>query len=287
MRQYHDLLRRILDTGVEKPTRAKLESTGENISAISRFGDQIRFDLREGFPLVTTKRVAFRWVFEELAWFLRGETNVRSLQEKGVTIWDAWQDPDGNLGPVYGWSWRHWGAEWRPDPVPADCGYDQIREVVKDTLEVVADPTASAGRRLLVTAWDPRTRLPKAPPACHTLWHLNVTGGRLNCQLYQRSCDVFLGACFNIASYALLTHFLAKVTGLEPGEFIHTFGDVHIYTNHLDQVREQLSREPMPLPQLIVADSVRTLDDLAKLTYDQVMLINYRSWPALKGEVAV
>jgi len=277
MRQYLDLLRDVREHGVRKPTRAVLRSTGEKIDALSVFGRQIRFDLSEGFPLVTTKRTAFGAIVHELIWFLRGSTNIAYLKEHGVSIWDEWADERGELGPVYGKQWRSWTA--------ADGrSIDQIAALVAGIRAVIADPTASVGRRLIVSAWNPAEVAEMALPPCHTLFQFNVTEGRLSCQLYQRSADLFLGVPFNIASYALLTHLVAHVTGLEPGEFIHAFGDAHIYTNHLDQVDEQLTRAPLPLPRIEIAPEV---SDLSKIDRDQIRLVGYQSHPALRGEVAV
>jgi len=277
MRQYLELLRDVREHGVRKPTRAVLRSTGGKIDALSVFGRQIRFDLAEGFPLVTTKRTAFGAIVHELIWFLRGSTNIAYLREHGVSIWDEWADERGELGPVYGKQWRSWTA--------ADGrSIDQIAALVAGIRAVIADPTASVGRRLIVSAWNPAEVAEMALPPCHTLFQFNVTEGRLSCQLYQRSADLFLGVPFNIASYALLTHLVAHVTGLEPGEFIHAFGDAHIYTNHLDQVDEQLTRAPLPLPRIEIAPEV---SDLSKIDRDQIRLVGYQSHPALRGEVAV
>jgi thymidylate synthase len=277
MRAYLDLLRDVRDRGVRKPTRAVLRSTGEKVDALSVFGRQIRFDLQAGFPLVTTKKVPFGAIAHELIWFLRGSTNVAYLREHGVTIWDEWADDQGELGPVYGKQWRSW-------PAPDGRSIDQISNLVEGIKAVIADPTASVGRRLIVTAWNPAEIAAMALPPCHTLFQFSATEGRLSCQLYQRSADLFLGVPFNIASYALLTHLVAKVTGLAPGEFIHTFGDAHIYSNHLQQVDVQLTREPLALPQLVLDPSI---DDLARVTREQIALEGYRFHPALSGEVAV
>jgi len=277
MRQYLDLLRDVRENGVRKPTRAVLLSTGEKVDALGVFGRQIRFDLADGFPLVTTKKTAFNAIAHELIWFLRGSTNVAYLRENGVTIWDEWADESGELGPVYGKQWRSWAA-------PDGRTIDQIAGVVAGIRAVIADPTASVGRRLIVSAWNPAEVPEMALPPCHTLFQFSVAEGRLSCQLYQRSADLFLGVPFNIASYALLTCLAARVTGLEPGEFIHTFGDAHIYTNHLEQVDEQLGREPLPPPRLEIDPGVT---DLATVERSQIRLVGYRSWPALRGEVAV
>ncbi|AMV38598.1 thymidylate synthase [Planctomyces sp. SH-PL62] len=277
MRPYLDLLKDVRENGLRKPTRAVLRSTGEKVDALSVFGRQIRFDLADGFPLVTTKKTAFNAIAHELIWFLRGSTNIAYLREHGVTIWDEWADEEGELGPVYGRQWRSWQA-------PDGRDIDQIAELVAGIKAVIADPTASVGRRLIVSAWNPAEIAEMALPPCHTLFQFSVAAGRLSCQLYQRSADLFLGVPFNIASYALLTHLTAHVTGLEPGEFIHTFGDAHIYTNHLDQVDEQLGRDPLPPPRLEIDAGVR---DLATVERSQIRLVGYQSWPALRGEVAV
>jgi thymidylate synthase len=277
MRAYLDLLRDVRQHGVRKPTRAVLRSTGEKIDALSVFGRQVRFDLAEGFPLVTTKKVPFGAIIHELIWFLRGSTNVAYLRENRVTIWDEWADEAGELGPVYGKQWRSWQA-------PDGRSIDQIANLVAGIEAVKADSTASVGRRLIVSAWNPADIDAMALPPCHTLFQFNVTQGRLSCQLYQRSADLFLGVPFNIASYALLTHLVAQVTGLEPGEFVHTFGDAHIYSNHLEQVDVQLGREPLPLPRLRLDPEIR---DLAAVRREQVLLEGYRSHPPLSGEVAV
>ena len=230
MQPYLDLVQRILDDGVEKSDRT---GTG----TLSVFGHQMRFDLGAGFPLVTTKKVHTRSVFAELLWFLRGDTNVKWLQDRGVTIWDEWADADGDLGPVYGYQWRSW-------PTPDGRHVDQIAQVVE---QIRTNPDS---RRHVVSAWNVADIPDMALAPCHTMFQFYVADGRLSCQLYQRSADVFLGVPFNIASYALLTHMVAQVTGLEPGDFVHTLGDAHLYTNHLDQARLQLTREPRPLPRL-------------------------------------
>jgi thymidylate synthase len=277
MRQFLDLLREVRLQGDRKPTRAVLRSTGQKIDALSVFGRQIRFDLNDGFPLVTTKQVAFNAIVHELIWFLRGSTNIRYLKEHGVTIWDEWADSEGELGPVYGKQWRSWAA-------PDGRTVDQIVYVLQGIKALKDDPTASVGRRLIVSAWNPADISEMALPPCHTLFQFSVTEGRLSCQLYQRSADLFLGVPFNIASYALLTHVVAHLTELDVGEFIHTFGDAHIYSNHLAQVDEQLAREPLPLPKLEVDPGVVDLDSLSR---EHIRLIGYRSHPPLRGEVAV
>jgi thymidylate synthase len=277
MRQYQTLLQHVLDHGVRKPTRAVLESTGEKVHAISVFGHQCRYDLAAGFPAVTTKKLAFRAMVHELLWFLRGQTNVRPLQAEGVHIWDQWADEAGEVGPIYGQQWRRWEA-------PGGGAIDQIDQVRRGIGDVARDPTASVGRRLLVSAWNPADLPRMRLPPCHALFQFSVTEGRLSCQLYQRSADAFLGVPFNIASYALLTHLMAHVTGLAPGEFIHSFGDLHIYENHLDQVREQLTREPYPLPTLWIDPAVRQLDEVQ---IEQIRLDRYQHHAPIKGEVAV
>lgn len=277
MRQYLDLLRDVREHGVRKPTRAVLPSTGRKLTALSVFGRQIRFDLSGGFPIVTTKRVPFGVIAHELIWFLKGSANIAYLTDHGVTIWDEWADETGELGPVYGTQWRSWQT-------PDGRSIDQIAQVVGGIKEVRNDPTASVGRRLIVSAWNPADIDRMALPPCHTLFQFSVTEGRLSCQLYQRSADLFLGVPFNIASYALLTHLTAHVTGLQAGEFIHAFGDAHIYENHLDQVDEQLTRAPYTLPRLQLDPTITSLDDVQR---DQVHLVGYQSHPALKAEVAV
>jgi len=277
MKQYLALLRDARIHGVRKPTRAVLRSTGEKIDALSVFGRQIRFDLGQGFPLVTTKRLSFNAIVHELIWFLRGSTNIAYLKEHGVTIWDEWADAQGELGPVYGKQWRSWQT-------PDGHAIDQIADLVAGIKAVMADPAASVGRRLIVSAWNPAEIATMALPPCHTLFQFNLTEGKLSCQLYQRSADLFLGVPFNIASYALLTVLVARVTDLVAGEFIHTFGDAHIYANHLDQVDAQLEREPLPLPHLEIDPAV---SDLARIEREQIRLVGYHFHPALAGEVAV
>ncbi len=269
MRQYLDLLRDILDTGIDRADRTGVGTRGV-------FGRQLRFDLDDGFPLLTTKKLHVRSIFIELLWFLRGETNVRWLQERGVSIWDEWADADGELGPVYGKQWRSWqGADGRT--------IDQIAWVRE---EIIRNPTS---RRLIVSAWNPSEVEAMALPPCHCLFQFFVEpgangGGRLSCQLYQRSADVFLGVPFNIASYALLTLLMARATGLEPGEFVHTFGDVHLYSNHFEQARLQLTRTPRPLPRLILNPDKA---DLFGWDYEDFTLIDYAADPHIKAPVAV
>jgi len=264
MRQYHELLRQVLEQGRFKPDRT---GTG----TYSLFGAQTRFRLSEGFPLVTTKKIHTKSIFYELLWFLRGDTNVRWLQEHGVSIWDEWARPDGSLGRVYGAQWRDWrGADGRR--------VDQIEWVVN---EIRKNPDS---RRLLVSAWNPAEIGEMALPPCHTAFQFYVSEGELSCQLYQRSADLFLGVPFNIASYALLTHMVAQVTGLVPGDFIHTLGDVHVYANHVEQARLQLTRSPRPLPRLLLNPSRR---ELFEFVYEDFTLEGYDPYPAIKAEVAV
>ena len=278
MRQYLDLLRLVYEEGEVKASRAVLASTGTKPKTRSLFGYQNRYNLADGFPLVTTKAMPFRLVAAELLWFLSGSTNVRDLHKDNVHIWDEWADADGELGPVYGKQWRHWDAgEGRE--------VDQVAELLRGIEAVKADSTASAARRLILTAWNPAD-LPKikGPSGCHTLCQFALNNGRLSCQLYQRSADLFLGVPWNIASYALLTHLVAKVAGLEAHEFIHSFGDAHIYENHFPQVAEQLTRTPHPLPKLVIDDSVTSLDGLR---LDQFRLVGQRNHARLAGEVAI
>lgn len=277
MEQYLDLLNATLQQGIRKPTRAVLASTGQHVEALSIFGYQMRFDLSVGFPAVTTKRLPWAPIVHELIWFLSGSTNIRYLREHNVKIWDQWADEDGELGPIYGRQWRSWVA-------PNGQTVDQIAYVLEGIAAVQANPTATVGRRLIVTAWNPADTASMALPACHTLFQFSVTQGRLSCQLYQRSADLFLGVPFNVASYALLTHLVARVSGLGVGEFIHTFGDAHIYENHVEAVREQLRRQPLPLPRLELDPSITSLE---ALRIEQIRLIDYCSHPPLRGEVAV
>lgn len=264
MKPYLDLLSRILDTGVAKPDRT---GTG----TLSVFGHQMRFDLADGFPLVTTKKLHMKSIVYELLWFLRGDTNVRYLQEHGVSIWDDWADPSGELGPVYGHQWRSW-------PAPNGGHIDQITQLLE---EIHRNPDS---RRLIVSAWNVADIPDMALAPCHALFQFYVADGRLSCQLYQRSADAFLGVPFNIASYALLTMMVAQVTGLEPGEFIITFGDAHLYTNHLDGARLQLSREPRPLPRIRLNPTVTSLFDFR---YDDFEVVGYDPHPHIPGKVAV
>jgi thymidylate synthase len=264
MRQYLDLMARVLAEGVEKRDR-----TGVGTRSI--FGHQLRFDLAQGFPLVTTKKLHLKSIIYELLWFLRGDTNVEYLHDHGVTIWDEWADENGDLGPIYGRQWRSWPA--------ADGGtIDQMANVVA---EIKKNP---ASRRLIVTAWNPAENDRMALSPCHCLFQFNVADGALSCQLYQRSADVFLGVPFNIASYALLTLMVAQATGLKPGEFIHSFGDTHLYLNHIEQAREQLSRAPRPLPTLRLNPDVK---DLFAFRYEDFSLEGYEPHPHIKAKVAV
>jgi thymidylate synthase len=264
MQQYLDLLQHILDNGVSKTDRT---GTG----TISCFGYQMRFDLNEGFPLVTTKKLHVRSIIHELLWFLKGDTNIAYLKENGVSIWDEWADENWNLGPVYGKQWRSWeGANGET--------IDQISDVID---QIKKNPDS---RRLIVSAWNVADLPKMALMPCHSLFQFYVAEGKLSCQLYQRSADVFLGVPFNIASYALLTMMMAQVCGLKPGEFIHTFGDVHIYNNHLEQVHLQLSRKPFPLPVMKLNPEVKSIFDF---TFGDFSLENYQFHPAIKAPVAV
>lgn len=264
MRQYLDLLDHVLTTGV-----AKHDRTGTG--TVSTFGYQMRFDLGAGFPVLTTKRLHLRSIIGELIWFLRGDTNIGWLNEHGISIWDEWADAAGDLGPVYGHQWRSW-------PTPDGRTVDQIAAVVES---IRTNPDS---RRHIVSAWNVADVDKMALPPCHTLFQFYVADGRLSCQLYQRSADVFLGVPFNIASYALLTHFVAQVTDLQPGEFVHTLGDAHLYVNHLDQARLQLSREPMALPTLRLNPARRALDEFE---IEDIELVGYLAHPSIKAPIAV
>lgn len=277
MKPYLDLMRYVRDHGVRKQDR-----TG--VGTISTFGYQMRFNLAQGFPLVTTKKCHLKSIIHELLWFLKGDTNIAYLQQNGVKIWNEWATPEGELGPVYGAQWRSW-------PLPDGGVVDQIDDVVK---QINSNPDS---RRLIVSAWNPAF-LPdagQAPaanaakgkmalPPCHTLFQFYVLDGRLSCQLYQRSADILLGVPFNIASYALLTLMVAQVTGLEPGDFVHSFGDAHLYVNHLEHVEVQLSRQPLPLPEIKINSAVTSLFDFV---YDDFELVNYQFHPAIKAPIAV
>lgn len=264
MRQYLDLMRHVRDHGARRDDRT---GTG----TISVFGYQMRFDLAAGFPLVTTKKLHLRSIIHELLWFLQGDTNIRYLHDNGVSIWDEWADENGDLGPVYGYQWRSW-------PTPGGGSIDQISNVIE---QIRKNPDS---RRLMVTAWNPADVEAMALPPCHCLFQFYVSDGKLSCQLYQRSADIFLGVPFNIASYAMLTIMIAQVTGLEPGEFVHTFGDAHLYSNHLDQVELQLSREPLPLPDMRLNPAVESLFEFRFEDFD---LHNYESHPHIKAPIAV
>jgi len=264
MQVYQNLLRHILKNGVEKADRT---GTG----TLSVFGHQMRFDLARGFPLLTTKKLHLKSIIHELLWFLRGETNVAYLREHGVSIWDEWADENGELGPVYGHQWRSW-------PTPDGGSVDQIAQLVTDIRE---NPDS---RRLIVSAWNVGDLPKMALPPCHLLFQFYVAQGRLSCQLYQRSADVFLGVPFNIASYSLLTMMVAQVSDLAPGEFIHTLGDAHLYTNHLEQARLQLEREPRPLPTMEINPRVRSIDDFC---FEDFRLVGYEPHPHIPAPVAV
>lgn len=262
--QYLNLLRHVLEHGKERSDRT---GTG----TLSIFGAQARFDLRHSFPLLTTKKLHLRSIIHELLWFLRGETNVRSLQAEKVTIWDEWADANGDLGPVYGAQWKHWRT-------PDGGEVDQIAQVIG---QIVHSPDS---RRLIVSAWNPGEISKMALAPCHALFQFYVEDGELSCQLYQRSADLFLGVPFNIASYALLTRMIAQVCGLRAGEFVHTFGDLHLYLNHLDQAREQLTRSPRPLPQMNINPGVRDIDGFR---FEDFALTGYDPHPAIKAPISV
>ncbi len=264
MRQYLDLLSRVLEHGVRKEDRT---GTG----TISIFGHQMSFDLSEGFPCITTKKLHLRSIIHELLWFLKGDTNIRYLNQHKVTIWDEWAGPDGDLGPIYGYQWRSW-------PAPDGTHIDQISRLIES---IKTNPDS---RRHMVCAWNVADIDKMALPPCHVLFQFYVANGKLSCQLYQRSADIFLGVPFNIASYAILTHMVAQVTGLKPGHFIHTFGDAHIYLNHLEQVQTQLQREPLPLPQLVLNPGI---NDIFGFSFDDIQLQNYQAHPHIKGEIAI
>ena len=264
MQTYLELMRRVKDHGVSKADR-----TGTGTRSV--FGYQMRFDLALGFPAVTTKKLHFKSIIHELLWFLRGDTNIQYLRDNGVSIWDEWADANGELGPVYGYQWRSW-------PTPDGAHIDQIRDVIE---QIKTNPDS---RRLIVSAWNVSDIPRMALPPCHAFFQFYVAEGRLSCQLYQRSADIFLGVPFNIASYALLTLMVAQVTGLSPGEFIHTLGDAHLYANHLEQVDTQLARAPYPLPQMRINPSVK---DIFAFRYEDFELLNYQCHPAIKAKVAV
>jgi len=264
MKQYLDLMKHVLETGTQKHDRT---GTG----TLSVFGYQMRFNLQEGFPLVTTKKLHLKSIIHELIWFLKGDTNIAYLKENGVRIWDEWADEQGNLGPVYGHQWRSW-------PKPDGGHIDQITQVV-NTIKKNPD-----SRRIIVSAWNVAEIENMALPPCHSLFQFYVADGKLSCQLYQRSADIFLGVPFNIASYALLTMMMAQVCDLQPGDFIHTFGDAHLYNNHIEQTNLQLSREPRPLPSMKINPNVK---DIFEFKFEDFTLENYDPWPHIKGVVAV
>jgi thymidylate synthase len=264
MKQYLDLLQYILDNGIEKNDR-----TG--VGTRSVFGYQMRFDLQQGFPLVTTKKLHLRSIIYELLWFIHGDTNIKFLHDNNVSIWDEWADENGDLGPIYGKQWRRW--EGKDGKV-----IDQLSWVIN---EIIKNPNS---RRLIVSAWNVAEISEMKLPPCHVLFQFYVANNKLSCQLYQRSADVFLGVPFNIASYALLTHMIAQVTGLQVGEFIHTFGDVHLYLNHIQQAKLQLSREPFALPQLKLNPNVKNIDDFK---FEDIEILNYQAHPSIKADVAV
>ncbi|PWJ83975.1 thymidylate synthase [Pseudaminobacter salicylatoxidans] len=264
MRQYLDLLRHVLETGVDRGDR-----TGTGTRSV--FGYQMRFDLADGFPVTTTKKLHLKSIIHELLWFLAGDTNIKYLNDNGVTIWDEWADANGDLGPVYGAQWRSW-------PAPDGRQIDQIANLLQ---QLRTNPNS---RRLIVSAWNPAEVDEMALPPCHCLFQFYVSEGRLSCQLYQRSADIFLGVPFNIASYALLTMMVAQVTGLKPGEFIHTLGDAHLYANHFEQAREQLMRSPKPLPTMWINPEVK---DLFAFRFDDFRLENYQADPTIRAPIAV
>ena len=264
MQQYLDLLRHVMDKGVDR-----MDRTGTGTRGV--FGHQMRFDLSEGFPMVTTKKLHKKSIVHELIWFLAGDTNIKYLQDNKVRIWDEWADANGDLGPVYGKQWRRWEG-------PEGKVIDQVKNVV----EAIKNNPYS--RRHIVSAWNPADVDEMALPPCHCLFQFHVANGKLSCQLYQRSADIFLGVPFNIASYALLVHMMAQVCDLEVGDFVHTFGDAHIYSNHFEQVELQLSREPMPLPRLKLNPDVKKIDGF---TYEDVKILGYKAHPHIAGKVAV
>ena len=264
MKQYLDLLDHVIKNGAEKKDRT---GTG----TISVFGYQMRFNLEKGFPLLTTKKLHLKSITHELLWFISGITNIKYLNDNGVSIWNEWADKDGNLGPVYGYQWRSW-------PAADGRNIDQLSEVIKN---IKKSPDS---RRLIVSAWNVGEIEKMALPPCHLMFQFYVAGGRLSCQLYQRSCDIFIGVPFNIASYALLTLMVAKVTGLRPGDFVHTLGDAHIYLNHIEQVKLQLTREPYPLPKMVINPSV---DDILKFRYEDFTLSDYIAHPHIVGDISV
>lgn len=264
---YLHLLQNVLENGSRKSNRTGTDT-------LSLFGAQLRFDLSEGFPLLTTKKIHFKSIVHELLWFIRGDTNIRYLNDNGVTIWNEWADEFGDLGPVYGAQWRNWHVPFPDD----DRTIDQLSDVIET---IKRDPNS---RRLIVSAWNVSDLSKMALAPCHCLFQFNVNNGKLSCQLYQRSADVFLGVPFNIASYALLTHMVAQVTNLQVGEFIHTFGDVHLYTNHIEQAKEQLSRTPRDLPKIYLNERWTNIDEFG---FKDIVLYNYDPHPPIKAVVAV
>jgi len=264
MKQYLDLLQHVLDNGAPREDRT---GTG----TLSVFGHQMRFDLSEGFPVLTTKKLHLKSIIHELLWFLKGETNIKYLQENGVRIWNEWADENGELGPIYGYQWRSW-------PTPKGEHIDQISNAID---QIKNNPLS---RRIIVSAWNVGQLDEMNLPPCHILFQFYVNDGKLSCQLYQRSADIFLGVPFNIASYALLTMMMAQVTGLKPGDFVHTLGDAHIYNNHMEQVKLQLTREPYPLPQMKINPEVKSIFDFK---YEDFELVGYQSHPHIKGKVSV
>jgi len=264
MKQYHDLMARVMREGVDRSDRTGVGTRGV-------FGHQMRFNLADGFPMLTTKKLHLKSIVHELIWFLAGDTNIKYLQDNGVKIWDAWADENGELGPVYGKQWRRWET-------PDGRVIDQMRNVIE------AIKTNPYSRRHIVTAWNPAEVDDMALPPCHCLFQFHVANGKLSCQLYQRSADVFLGVPFNIASYALLTHMVADACGLEAGDFVHSFGDVHIYANHFEQVKLQMSRTPRPLPKLTLSSGVKSLYDYK---FEDIKITNYDPHPHIAGKVAV
>jgi len=264
MKQYHDLMARVMSEGVDRSDRTGVGTRGV-------FGHQMRFNLADGFPMLTTKKLHLKSIVHELIWFLTGDTNIKYLQDNGVKIWDAWADENGELGPVYGKQWRKWET-------PDGRVIDQMSNVIE------AIKTNPYSRRHIVTAWNPAEVDDMALPPCHCLFQFHVANGKLSCQLYQRSADVFLGVPFNIASYALLTHMVADACGLEAGDFVHSFGDVHIYANHFEQVKLQLTREPRPLPKLTLSSGVQSLYDY---NFDDIKITGYKPYPHIAGKVAV